>query len=117
MRTKAKVGHPEALDGKAARELGKLQRLEDARKDQIKHQRHAKELDDFECSVWRGPISVRAALRPSKRMRHWVTCESEGAISMNSSFSFGAQLKRIVEEAVLASQWATYIRIAKKLFG
>ncbi len=109
MRTKAKAGHSEARDGKAMRELGKLQRWEDAKKDQTKHQRHAKELDDLECGVWRGPISVRAALRPSKRVRHWVTCESEGAISMNSSFAFGAQLKRIVEEAVLASQWATHI--------
>jgi hypothetical protein len=109
MRIKAKAGHSEARDSKATRELGKLQQWEDAKKDQTKHRRPVKELDDLECGVWRGPISVRAALRPSKRMRHWVTCEPEGAISMNSSFAFGAQLKRMVEEAVLASQWATHI--------
>jgi hypothetical protein len=109
MRTKDKAGHSEARDGNAARELGKPQRWEDAKKDQTKHRRPVKELDDLECGVWRGPISVRAALRPSERMRHWVTCESAGTISMNTSFAFGAQLKRMVEEAVLASQRAAHI--------
>ncbi len=33
--------------------------------------------------VRRGPISVRAALRPTTRMSLLVTCESAGAISMN----------------------------------